>query len=144
MGIENDVCGYDGFGLGIEICVDGPVGNGKKARLEVWTNSSELASQQMIGAVNNWDGSAVNFPNWAEYGTAASCEIVSSNLRVRQSNKNDNEVTVTVMVELDDCNYNGSDSPYARCGGEGPHILETTTTVTMSNSPVCSEGNFTL
>jgi hypothetical protein len=118
------------------------VGNGKTARLEVFTNDTELADQGKIGEKVDWDGSAVNFPNWAHRTSAAGCTIVSSNLRVRQSNKNDNEVTVTVMVELDNCSGSNFDNVYNRCGqNPGPHVLETTTTVTMSNSPACSEGS---
>jgi len=118
--------------LPVEVCVDGPVGNGQTADMAVFiTDWAGVADQGLAGSVSNWDGSTVVFSSWT-YSSFGGCNEVSGTIAVTLIGAN--QVQVTVEIQVNDC---PSGNIYSACGDAGPHTFTDTRIITMTGA-ACS------
>jgi hypothetical protein len=130
-------CNYS-FEQSIEVCVDGAVGGGSTARLDVWFGDMPYTYltypvPARIGHVNDWDGSEVHFSNF-DQGTWGGCDVTSS--RVTVELVTDNTVQVTLTVKVANC----SGDIYYQCGGVGPFTITDSYTLPLNLGASCSDG----
>ncbi|MFZ0485494.1 MAG: hypothetical protein WAL83_00705 [Arenicellales bacterium] len=132
-------CSSYGFNQGIEVCVDGAVGNGNTARLDVWLADSPRvyffgAAPLHVGHVNNWDGSAVHFSGFT-YSSWGGCDVTSSRITVELVA--DNTVNVGLEIGVNNCT---SGDIYNACGGSGPFTISDSFTAPLSLGAPCNGG----
>lgn len=123
--------GTNCFNLDAEVvvCVDGPVGGGNTANLDVFVQSGDFNADDPVGSTSNWDGSTVTYTGWLS--SFDGCSPVSSMLTVTLVSTN--EVEVTIQMVVNSCST--ASDVYAACGDAGPHTFTDSRTVTMTGTP---------
>lgn len=124
------------FEVPVEVCVNGPVGGGDTATLSVFIGSdpfTDLASSGQVGSdVPNWDGSPQVFTGW-HTGGFGGCSTVSSTMTVTLVG--DDQVEVSIEVEVDGCLDSYEGDIYSSCGDGGSHTFTDLKIVTMTGAP---------
>lgn len=125
-----------GFAVDIDVCVDGPLGNGSTANMQAFLEADggfdETPSHpDPIGTQSGWDGSTVVFDDWTS-GSFAGCDVLSSELTITLVG--DNQVEVIIEIRVDNCPEHAT-SVGEQCGGPGPHRFIDTRLVTMGGGP---------
>ena len=135
--------GYD-YSVPIEVCVQGPVGGGATARVDVYVHgqSGNSTTQYLttapknIGHVSNWDGSAHTFSGWAD-SPVADCTVTSSQLTIQVVGTN--QVRVTLSFTLDNCGLYSYQ--YEFCGNSpGPFTFTDEFLVPLTLNGACNHG----
>ncbi|GHA18736.1 hypothetical protein GCM10008090_30430 [Arenicella chitinivorans] len=137
-----DCSGY-GFGLEINMCVDGEVGAGNYAQVTFSINETLNTNFHTDSITRSWDGSRTVFDVTSEmssYGGYGSANCTTKAARITIiPDANTNTGTLLIEFELDGCGAAPSSySPQVveNCGGIGPYIISEMTTYTL-DQPAC-------
>ena len=138
----SDCSGY-GIFADVAICVDGPVGKGAKADLNIElsnpTNTYAFNPSSIYLYFPDWDGSEIIIDllerNYLSSGlNTANCTVDSATLRISPDNGGSNMGEVEIQYVLSDCAPISSNFParvFENCGGAGPHVISETRVFTL-------------
>ncbi|GHA18752.1 hypothetical protein GCM10008090_30450 [Arenicella chitinivorans] len=128
-----------GYGIGVRffLCVDGAVGNGKKANLTISISNQGRYSYDTSSPITvpNWDGSAlsVNLDNLLTYGFSnANCDIKTT-LKIKPDGGS-NSGTLLLEHVLTNCGPATTSyypQVFENCGGVGPHVISEMSTFSL-------------
>lgn len=124
-----DCSGY-GIGVKFQLCVDGPVGNGKKANLIIYIDNAGRYSfdENTPIEVSNWDGSALKLDVTAlvRYGfDDANCSEMVATLSVIPDGGSDGGKLLLefALNNCDEATNSYDPQVFENCGGPGPHLI---------------------
>ncbi len=131
-----DCSGY-GIGTRFTLCVDGPVGNGKRANLTILIDDAgryQFNTDTPI-VVSNWDGSAlkINLDSKLSDGlNLADCDV-TANLKVTPKGGT-NGGTLLLEFVMSNCLNSGYPQIFENCGGAGPHVISEMSTFSLESA----------